>query len=68
MNKTPQEFIELLSEKINKIKDFPVLKSLAISQACLESRYGTRHFYDNYRGGKRYDISNYEKRSKRPGR
>ena len=32
---TPQEFINLLSDKIDNIKDFPVLKSLAISQHAL---------------------------------
>lgn len=46
----PQEFIEFLSQKIDSIKDFPVLKSLAISQACLESKYGEKHFYNNLFG------------------
>ena len=44
---TPQEFIKLLSDKIDKIKDVPVLKSLAIAQSCLESQYGKKHFYNN---------------------
>jgi hypothetical protein len=56
---TPQEFINLLAEKIDKIKDFPVLKSLAIAQACLESAFGTRSFYNNIYGIKCHDPKKY---------
>lgn len=54
-----QDFINLLSQKIDAIPDFPVLKSLAISQACLESRYGTKHFYNNLFGIKCHDVNKY---------
>ena len=56
---TPQEFIKLLSDKIDKIKDFPVLKSLAIAQSCLESRYGEKSFYGNIFGIKCHDPNLY---------
>ncbi len=58
-NLKPREFIELLAEKIKERKDFPVLPSLAIAQACLESRYGQRHFYNNVFGIKCHDTSKY---------
>lgn len=53
---TPTEFINSLIPKLNNI---PVLKSLCIAQACLESRYGTRHFYNNYFGIKCRNINKY---------
>ena len=56
---TPQEFIKLLSDKIDKIKDFPVLKSLAIAQSCLESRYGEKSFYGNIFGIKLISTRNF---------
>ena len=56
---TPQEFIKLLSDKIDKIKDFPVLKSLAIAQSCLESRYGEKSFYGNIFGIKCHNPNLY---------
>lgn len=56
---TNQEFINLLSKKIDNIKDFPVLKSLAIAQACLESQYGRKHFYNNLFGIKCHDPKKY---------
>ena len=56
---TPQEFINLLLDKIDNIKDFPVLKSLAISQACLESQFGKKHFYNNLFGIKCHNPNAY---------
>lgn len=54
-----KEFIELLSKEIDSIPDFPVLKSLAISQACLESAFGRKHFYNNLFGIKCRDPKKY---------
>ncbi|MFA5559449.1 MAG: glucosaminidase domain-containing protein [Methanofastidiosum sp.] len=54
-----QEFINLLSQKIDNIPDFPVLKSLAIAQACLESAFGKKHFYNNLFGIKCHSLSAY---------
>lgn len=54
-----KDFINTLSQKIDSIPDFPVRKSLAISQACLESRYGAKHFYNNIFGIKCHDINKY---------
>ena len=54
-----QDFINLLSQKIDNIKDFPVLKSLAIAQACLESRFGQKHFYNNLFGIKCHNVNAY---------
>ena len=56
---TRQGFINLITEKINKIENFPVLKSLAISQACLESAFGRKHFYNNIYGMKCHDPKKY---------
>jgi len=56
---TPQDFINLISQKIDNIKNFPVLKSLAIAQACLESAYGRRHFYNNLFGIKCHNPNLY---------
>ena len=56
---TAQNFINQLSNKIDKIKDFPVLKSLAIAQACLESQYGQKHFYNNLFGIKCHNLKKY---------
>lgn len=50
----PQEFIDLL-----KTKTYPVLKSLAIAQACLESQYGKKHFYNNIYGIKCHNPNLY---------
>ena len=49
-----QEFIDYLSSK-----SYPVLKSLAIAQACLESQYGRKHFYNNYLGIKCHNPNLY---------
>jgi hypothetical protein len=46
------EFIEYFSKRLDNI---PVLKSLCIAQACLESSFGTKHFYNNYFGIKCHD-------------
>jgi len=54
-----QDFINLLSGKIDNISNFPVLKSLAIAQACLESRYGQKHFYNNIFGIKCWNVNAY---------
>ena len=43
-----QNFINQLKNIINKIDNFPVLTSLAIAQACLESGYGEKSFYNNF--------------------
>jgi hypothetical protein len=51
---TPKDFINYLSGK-----SFPVLKSLAIAQACLESRYGAKSFYNNIYGIKCHDVNAY---------
>ena len=53
---TPQEFINWLTPKLANI---PVLKSLAIAQICLESRYGKKHFYNNYLGIKCHNPNKY---------
>ena len=44
---TPQEFISYL---IPITKQNIVLQSLLISQICLESAFGKKHFYNNYLG------------------
>ena len=54
-----REFINLLSQKIDNIPNFPVLKSLAIAQACLESRFGQKHFYNNIFGIKCHNPNLY---------
>ncbi len=48
---TPQEFIDFL---IPLTKQKIVLQSLLISQICLESQYGKKHFYNNYLGIKKH--------------
>ena len=53
---TKQQFIDLLASKLNNC---PVLKSLAIAQACLESAYGTKSFNNNIYGIKCHDPSAY---------
>jgi len=45
-----QDFINLLSQKIDNIPGFPVLKSLSIAQACLESGWGKKIFHNNVLG------------------
>ncbi len=59
MNIKPREFIELLANKIKERKDFPVLPSLTIAQACLESGYGVKSFYNNIFGIKCHDPNKY---------
>ena len=54
-----QNFINTLSQKIDKIDNFPVLKSLAIAQACLESAFGTKSFYNNVFGIKCHSPDKY---------
>ena len=49
-----QEFIDYLSSK-----SYPVLKSLAIAQACLESQYGKKSFYNNIYGIKCHNPNLY---------
>jgi uncharacterized protein YcbK (DUF882 family) len=51
-----QEFIDLLASKLDNC---PVLKSLAIAQACLESAFGTRSFYNNIYGIKCWNPDAY---------
>ena len=51
-----QEFIEYLASKLDNC---PVLKSLAIAQACLESAFGTKSFYNNIYGIKCHDTKAY---------
>lgn len=53
---TKQQFIELL---VSKLDNCPVLKSLAIAQACLESAFGTHSFYNNYYGIKCHNPDKY---------
>ena len=53
---TKQQFIDLLASKLNNC---PVLKSLAIAQACLESAYGTKSFNNNIYGIKCHDPNAY---------
>jgi hypothetical protein len=56
---TSREFINSLNNKIDKIPNFPVLESLAIAQACLESRFGRKSFHNNIYGIKCHDINAY---------
>jgi len=51
-----QDFINLLASKLNNC---PILKSLCISMACLESSFGTKHFYNNIYGIKCHDANAY---------
>jgi len=51
-----QEFIEYLASKLDNC---PVLKSLAIAQACLESSFGTKSFYNNIYGIKCWNPDAY---------
>lgn len=53
---TKQQFIDLLASKLNNC---PVLKSLAIAQACLESAYGTKSFNNNIYGIKCHNPNAY---------
>ena len=53
---TYREFTELLTSKLTNC---PVLKSLAIAQACLESDFGKRSFYNNYYGIKCHNPNKY---------
>ena len=53
---TRQEFIEHLASKLDNC---PVLKSLAIGQACLESSFGKKSFYNNIYGIKCWDPKAY---------
>jgi len=52
----PEEFISFL---LPKLKDVPVLKSLAIAQACLETGFGKNIFYNNIYGIKCHDPNKY---------
>jgi len=54
-----QNFINQLKNIINKIDNFPVLTSLAIAQACLESGYGEKSFYNNIYGIKCHNPKMY---------
>jgi len=53
---TRQEFVSLLASKLDNC---PVLKSLAIAQACLESGFGKHSFYNNIYGIKCHDTNAY---------
>ncbi len=53
-----RKFIKEFTEKIIKA-GVPTVNSLPILQACLESRYGQRHFFNNYFGIKCHDTSKY---------
>jgi len=53
---TSQEFIDSLASKLDNC---PVLKSLAIAQACLESGFGKKSFYNNIYGIKCHDPDKY---------
>ena len=53
---TSRKFIDLLKSKLTNC---PVLKSLAVAQACLESGFGKHSFYNNYYGIKCHNPNLY---------